>query len=188
MLILHWRRGRVGLLEPHFDPRHLGDDGFVPLADQLAEQLEGFGLVLVQRIALRHAAPADHLTQMVECDKMLAPEMVERLQDDLLFDIAHGFGGVALNALRIGVGRRRMEPGRHFLVGDALLLGPFVDRQIEVELVENLILQARGVPGLGIGVVRNVLGDDVVDHAGAHILDRRFRAIPTPSSCAGPRR
>ncbi len=41
-------------------------------------------------------------------------------------------------------------------------------------MLENLALQARGVPGLGIGVVRNVLGDDVVDHARAHVLDRRF--------------
>ena len=67
-----------------------------------------------------------------------------------------------------------MEPRRHFFVGDALLLRPCVDRQVEVELIEDLVLQARGVPGLGIGVVRNVFGDDVVDHAGAHILDRRF--------------
>ena len=57
--------------------------------DQLVEQLEGFGLIFVQRIALRHAAPADHLAQMVERDEMLAPQMIERLQDDLLFDVAH---------------------------------------------------------------------------------------------------
>ena len=134
MLVLHRRRRRLGLLEPHFDPRHLGDDRFMPLRDQLAEQLEGLGLVLVQRIALRHAAPADHLTQMIERDEMLAPQMIERLQDDLLFDIAHRLGGIALNALRIGVVGRRVEPGRHFFVGDALLLRPFVDRQVEVEL------------------------------------------------------
>ena len=41
MLKLH-RRRRLGLLEPDLDPRHFGDDGFVPLGDQLPEELERF--------------------------------------------------------------------------------------------------------------------------------------------------
>ncbi len=117
---------------------------------------------------------------------MLAPQMIERLQDDLLLDVSHHVGGVALDTLRIGVLGRLVQPGRDFLVADAFFLGPFIDRQIEAQLVENLILQPGNVPGLRIGVVRDMLGDDVVDHAGAHVLDRRIRAIPTPSSCAGP--
>ena len=78
--------GGSGCLEAHLDAQHLRDDRLVPLRDQLLEQLEGFRLVFVERVALRHAAPADHLTQMVERDQMLAPQMIERLQDDLLLD------------------------------------------------------------------------------------------------------
>ena len=57
-------------------------------ADQAVEQLEGLGLVFVERVALGIAAPADDLAKMVERDEMLAPEMVERLQQHLLLDIA----------------------------------------------------------------------------------------------------
>ena len=86
MLKLHRRRRRLGFLEPHFDPRHLRDDRLMPLRDQLSEKFERLGLVFVQRIALGHAAPADDLTQMVEGHEMLAPQMIERLQDHLLLD------------------------------------------------------------------------------------------------------
>ena len=95
MLELH-RRRRLRLLEAHLDARHLGDDRFVPLRDQLLEEFERLGLVLVERIALGHAAPADHLPQMVERHQMLAPQVIERLQDHLLLDVAHGFGVLRL--------------------------------------------------------------------------------------------
>ena len=48
---------------------------------------------------------------------------------------------------------------------------------VEVELVEHLLLQARDVPGFGIGVVRDVLGDEVVDDAGAHLGDRLLERL-----------
>ncbi len=73
MLILHGGRLRLGLLEPHLNPRDLRDDAFMPLRDQLAEQVESFGLVLVQGIALRHAAPADDLAEVIERNQMVAP-------------------------------------------------------------------------------------------------------------------
>ena len=188
MLKLHGRGRRLRLLEPHFDSRHLRNDGFMPLGDQLPEQLEGFRLVLVKRISLRHAAPADDLTQMIEGHEMLAPQMIERLQNHLLFHEPHGLGRIALDTLRVGVVGSLVEPVCDLFVGDFLFLGPFVDRQVEVQLVVDLILQAHNVPRLGIGVVRNVLGDDIVDDAGAHVLDRRTRANRTPSSCADLRR
>ena len=52
------------------------------------EQHEGLALVLVQRIALAVAAEADHLAQVLERDEMLAPQMVERLQQHHLLDLA----------------------------------------------------------------------------------------------------
>ena len=64
-------------------------------AEHRLEELEGLGLVLVQRVALGVAAEADHLAQMVERDQMLAPEMVERLQQHRLLDLAHDLGAEA---------------------------------------------------------------------------------------------
>ena len=89
-------------------------------------------------IALRHAAPANDLTQVVEGHEMLAPQVIKRLQDDLFFDVPHDVRRVALDALRIGVLGRLVEPGRDFLVGDALLLRPCVDREIQAQLVQDL--------------------------------------------------
>ena len=62
------------------------------LASMRLEQLEAFGLVLVERIALAVAAEADHLAQMLQRDQMLAPEMIERLQQHHLLDLPHGLG------------------------------------------------------------------------------------------------
>ena len=66
---------------------------------------------------------------------MFAPQMVKRLQDNLLLDISHDVGRVALDSLRVGVLGRLVEPGRDFFVGNALLLGPIVDREIEAQLI-----------------------------------------------------
>ena len=52
------------------------------------EQQEAFGLVLVERIALAVGAEADHLPQMLERDEMLAPQVVQRLQQHHLLDVA----------------------------------------------------------------------------------------------------
>ena len=128
-------------------------------------------------IALRHAAPADDLPQMVERDEVVAPEMVERLQDHLFFDVAHRLGRIARDALVIGFVGRLLQALAHFLVGDALFLRPGVDGNVEVELGGDLRFEARDVPGLGIGVVRDVLGDDVVDDVGAHFGDRRLEGF-----------
>ena len=95
----------------------------------------------------------------------LAPQLVERLQQDRLLDVADDVGA-PLRDLRghvlVGAPLDALE---HFLVGDTLFLRPFVDRQLEVEDLLDLVLAARGVPLLRIGVFRDVLGDQIVDHA-----------------------
>ena len=58
-----------------------------------------------------------------------------------------------------------------FLVGDALFLGPFIDRQVDVEHALQFFLQAGDVPLLGIGMLGHVLGDDVLDEGVAHVGD-----------------
>ena len=74
------------------------------------------------------------------------------------------------------------------LVGDAFFLGPFVDRQVEAEHARELLLQARRVPLLGIGVLRHVLGDQILDHRVAHVGDgRRPPSRPSSVRCAGRR-
>ena len=57
------------------------------------------------------------------------------------------------------------------LVGDALFLRPFVNRQVEVEHALELFPQPLGVPLLRIGVLRHMLADEVVDHVMAHVGD-----------------
>ena len=87
------------------------------------EELEGLGLVLVQRVALGVAAEADDAAQVVEGDEVLAPVLVDGLQQHLLLDRAHGLGAVARGLaghLLVGgggqaladVGRRRRPPRR----------------------------------------------------------------------------
>ena len=89
---------------------------------------------------------------------MLAPEMVEALQQHLLLHIGHHLGGIGFDALRIGLVRRLGDAFADFVVGDALFLGPFFDRKIEVEEIQDVGLQARDVPLLRIGVLRDARG------------------------------
>ena len=121
------------LLEHHLDAHELARHLLAQMADEVVEELERLRLVLVQRIALGIAAPADDLAQVVEGHEMLAPEMVEALQQDLLLDIGHDLGRVRLDALRVGLVGGLAEALADLLVGDALFLGPFLDRQVEVE-------------------------------------------------------
>ena len=60
---------------------------------------------------------------------------------------------------------------QQLLVGDALFLGPVLDRQVEIEHALQLFLQAGDVPLLGIGMLGHVLGDEVVDEGVAHVGD-----------------
>src|SRR5262249_22293332 len=52
------------------------------------EQMKALGFIFIERIALAVAAEADHLPQMLECDEMLAPEVIEGLQQHHLLDSA----------------------------------------------------------------------------------------------------
>ena len=92
----------------HLDMReHAGDLGAQPV-QQALEQLEALGLVFVQRVALGVAAEADDAAQMVERHQMLAPVLVDGLQQHLLLDGAHGLGAVARGLCR------------HLLIGRAV--------------------------------------------------------------------
>ena len=106
---------------------------FAQARQHVLEQGEALALVLVQRIALAVAAEADDLAQMLERDEMLAPQMVERLQQHRLLDLAHDLraeiGGLLGGALVGGPDQALVD----LLVGDAFLLRPVLDRQVEIE-------------------------------------------------------
>ena len=83
---------------------------------------------------------------MVEHDQMLAPEMVERLQQDRLLDVAHDVGAPLRDLRRHVLVGAALDAGEDLLVGDAFFLGPFVDRQIEAEHALELFLAGRPCP------------------------------------------
>ena len=119
------------------------------LAQMLAhrlEQVEGLGLVLVERIALAVAAQPDHLAQMLEHDQMLAPEMVERLQQDRLLDVAHDVRAPLRDLGRHVLVGAALDAREQLLVGDALFLGPFVDRQVEARARASALPSGRRRP------------------------------------------
>ena len=82
----------VFLLRHALDVHELAGDGLAQVGQHGLEQVEAFRLVLVERIALAVAAEVDHLAQMLERDEMLAPEVIEGLQQDHLLDLPHGLG------------------------------------------------------------------------------------------------
>src|SRR6266851_226917 len=133
--------------------------------------MERFRLVLVERIALAIAAQPDHLAQMLEHDQVLAPEVVERLQQDRLLDVTHHVGAPLGDLRRHMLVGAPLDAGEQLLVGDALFLRPFIDRQVEVENALELLPQPLGVPLLGIGVFRDVLGEQLLDRGMAHVGD-----------------
>ena len=55
--------------------------------------------------------------------------------------------------------------------GEAFLVGPTFDRQIETEDVLHLLLETFTVPLLGIRLLGDGLRDQVVDHIAAHFGD-----------------
>src|SRR3546814_6240006 len=55
---------------------------------QRVEQFERLALVLVERVLLGIGAQADALTQMVERQQVLLPELVEQLEEHALLDEA----------------------------------------------------------------------------------------------------
>src|SRR6478609_3058095 len=169
--ILGWQDAILRLIEADLDAHQVAGDLLAQMADQPVEELEGFLLVLVQRVALGIAAPADNLAEMVERDEMLAPEMVERLQQHLLLDIGHDLFGVAGDALGIGQVGLGADAFAEFRVGDAFLLGPVLDRQIEIEEVMDVFAQASSIPLLCIGLFGDAAGYDVLDDAVAHVVD-----------------
>ena len=142
------------------------------LVQQVLEQGEGFGLVLVQRIALAIAAQADHAAQVVQMDQVLAPLHVDHLQHELLFEATGLVGSDQLQPLgRASVGCG-LQPLLDLLVGHAFLGRPLTQRQFEPQRRADLFVQPLDVPLLGIGLGRHVAFDQVGHHFATEVADQ----------------
>ncbi len=102
---LHLLQRRLLLGRHQLDVHELAGHVLAQARQHGLEQHEGLALVLVQGIALPVGAEADDLAQVLERDEMLAPQMVERLQQHHLLDLAEVLRAeVALLALGLLVG------------------------------------------------------------------------------------
>src|SRR5262249_9296195 len=114
--------------------------------------MEAFGLVFVERVALAIASEVDHLPEVLKRDEMLAPEVIECLQQHHLLDLAHRLGAELL-LLGLGLLSHGLEqPLGYFLIGDPLFGSPALDRQIKTKNATDLLLQLRRVPLLGVDI------------------------------------
>lgn len=149
----HFRQFRLlRLLLHQFHAHQLGGNGFAQIGQQRLEQLEGFRLVFLQRVALGITAETDDGTQMIEVDDMFAPQMVDRLQDDRAFDIGHDLGAETLRPLGgVFIGGLG-DTLQNIVFGDAFFLCPFLHRQVEVQELLDTGFQARNIPLFGIGI------------------------------------
>jgi hypothetical protein len=188
--VLHHRLAFLGRHRPQDGQllRHL----LAQAVQELLEELEGLGLVLVQGVALRVAAEAHHRPQVLEPQEVLAPLGVDGLQQDLLLHAAHGLGAEGGLLLGHELVRGLDDPVAQHVLVHALLGRPGRHGQLLAELELHRLLKRVGLPLLGIGpgrrkVVDEVLhdlmahvGDDLVDVL-ASMISRRWRRSP----CAG---
>ena len=73
----------------HLDVHELAGHAFTQVRQHGLEQREALRLELVDRITLAVRAEIDDGAQMLEHHEMLAPERVERLEEDGLLDVVH---------------------------------------------------------------------------------------------------
>ena len=147
------------LIRRQLDVHELAGHRLAQTAKQGFEQDERFGLVLVERIALTVGAEADHLAQMLQRDEMLAPQVIERLQQHHLFDLAEQFrpdlGGLRAAFSSTALMSRSSISSSAMPSSSAQSL---IGRSSPKMLVDRLG-QPFGVPLFGIGLLGDVLGD-----------------------------
>ena len=96
------------------------------------------------------------LLQLLHGYDVIAPELVEGLQDNGFLHLLHDGGGkfFALGGIKFaGCFRDTLAD---FLVGYPLFLGPVLDGKIDCHGFAQVLAQLGGLPLLGIGIVRDV--------------------------------
>ena len=136
--LLFWRR--------KFDVHQLACRCFAQPRQHAFKQHECFALVFVQRIALPVSAEADYLAEMFERDEMLAPQEIERLQQDHLFDLAIELRSELFGLLgSLGI-YGAYQAFLDFLVGDAFFSRPLFDRPADPAIHESDMPIGRSSP------------------------------------------
>src|SRR5438132_10599716 len=141
---------------------------------KFVEHLEGFVLVLHQRVALAVGAEADALAELLHLREVLHPLPVDGLQHHAPLHRGHLLGAHLLDLPVIGLRRGRVEvldkalrAVVHRFVGDLRARG---DRQVRRQVLH----QALEVPVLevaALAVLVDALGDDVA-HVAEDVLAR----------------
>jgi len=164
-------RRRLGRRELELDRQQPAGDIGAQLADQLLEQREGFGLVLVERVALAVAAQANDVLEVVEVGQVLAPLLVDHAQQEVLLHLAHLRRGeqlLAIGGARVGGVLDALED---LVRADAFLGRPGGDRQVEAQHILHLEGQGMDVPLVGVGLRRHQPHDHLVDGVAAELVD-----------------
>jgi len=100
---------------------------------------------------------------------MLAPQVIQRLQQNRFLDIAQTSGVHLATLAAIHSSARRSMRSRISSSAIALFLGPFLDRQRQRQHFAQRRIETLDVPLLGVSVGGDMLGDHLVDHGMAHV-------------------
>ena len=118
---------------------------------------------------MRIAAETDDRPQMFQRQKVITPLAVNRLQQHLLFDVAHILGAELFSLLGHHVFAGFDKTFADDLIVDAFFLTPCCNGHIQVQLIRNRGLETLCIPLICIGFRRHELVDQIVDHLLAHV-------------------
>ena len=161
-------RRRFGLeLRIGEHPRHiLADDD-----EHAFEQRKGFRLIFIERRLLRIGTQVDDLAQRIKRRQMLLPVMIERLEQEVLFDLHPGFGRYAGGLFgHRGIGGGDQPVDNDFGV-DRSFGRPVAYGQIERQRAAHGFIECFDIPLFGVAARRAVRRDDGVDGFVAHVDD-----------------
>ena len=101
--------------------------------------------------------------------EMVAPVLVERLQQNGFFDLPHNirpnFGG----ACRRRTVNSIVQPRDNFFIRNAFFVRPVRKRDVEIVNLADLFAKTIHVPLIGIGFRRHIAGHQIVNNLVAHV-------------------
>src|SRR5262245_20797569 len=161
------------------------DHDFLQMVDHLLEHLEGFLLVLHQRVPLPVATESDAFLQVVHVQQVLAPELVDAAEPatvplepehDPPLQPVEQLGAerrLALAIALLGCASDQLQQ----LGVRCQLVGVGFGRQPEIELPMERLVEPLQVPVLGMGLGARVALDGAVRQLAHPLEDRLFLAL-----------
>ena len=129
--IVSLHRLQGGLLDLHRDVEEAEDDLLPNRPAELLEEDVPLAPVLDERVLLRECAQVDSLAQIVHRLQVLAPALVDDLQDEVPLDLAREVGPERLLALGVGLERVLDELLRQRgAIGDVDLFAQLLDGDV----------------------------------------------------------